>query len=353
MKHKMIMSLLLVGTLFFSIPVLANTSVENKEDYISKDGVTFVFNEEDDIELKDFESVYDIQITDLAMNKDISELNSIILPKDNSLIAAISETSGDAYESNDTIDTAYNYDIMPEMNGSLYNRGFKSASLHTVTDEDWYYTTLTAGQIYFLDLRNIGTKDFNISLFHFNDDNTMDYLTSVGDINFTNKPEKYYYIQPNKSGIYYVCVSGNGIDTSTLNYFFYIDDVERTFTHTGNIGVGIPVSGNTYQTGKRLDLTGTVVPYDSIVLDMSFSNDFSGTSCSECQKKIVASDGKAYYSSSTGGTEILNIANYQYLDQVWTLSARCTNNTHVTTWTPKITARYSCIMQPYPGNEVN
>lgn len=114
----------------------------------------------------------------------------------------------------------------------------------------------------------------------------------------------------------------------------------------------IPVVGSNYSAGKTLDLTGTVVAADSIILSMSFSNSFRENECSECQKKIAASDGSIYYSSSTGGTDILNIAGKQYLDQVWSISARCTKDVHVTNWSPTLTARYSCIMQPYPGNEV-
>lgn len=311
-----------------------------------------VYSSEEDISLTDFEIYDNIEITDLIVNEDISKLDEIVPEKEIEDISLLAAPDPDPYEPNDTVQTAYNYNLIPEMNGYLYNMGFKNASLHTINDEDWYYTTLTAGNIYFLDLRNIGSDDFNISLFHFNDDGTFDYITSVGDTRFTNRPEKYYYFQPDKSGTYYVCITGNGTTTTSLNYFFYIGDVQRTFTYTNSIGVGVPVFGNTYQTGKLLNLTGTVVPYDSIVLSMAFSNDFSGEECTECQKRIIASDGSVYYSSSAGGTDILNIANRQYLDQIWTISARCTNGAHVTTWTPRITARYSCIMQPYPGNEI-
>lgn len=66
----------------------------------------------------------------------------------------------------------------------------------------------------------------------------------------------------------------------------------------------------------------------------------------------MAADGRAYYSSNSGGTDILNISGKQKLDQVWSISSRCTSNTYVTNWTPTITARYKCFMQPYSGNEV-
>lgn len=348
MKLRKIISLTLMVIMAISMPVLAaeNNSVQEDENII-------VLCNEEDITFADFSVTEDIVITEMTLNVNKSEMNGILTETCESSVASAYSLTADAYEPNDTVETAYNYALIPEISGTLYNNGFKSANLHTVTDEDWYYTTLTAGNIYFLDLRNIGsTPGFNISLFYFNDDNTFDYLTSIGDTRFTGQPEKYYYIQPSKSGTYYVCVTGDGVNTSDLNYFFYIGDAQRTFTYTGSVG-SVRVYGDTYQTGKTLDLSGTVVPKDSIVLSMSFSNNFSGTVCSECQKKIVAADGNAYYSSSSGGTDILNVARYQYLDQVWSLSARCTSDTHVTTWIPKITARYSCVMQPYPGNEVD
>lgn len=359
MKVRKMFCMMLVTALTFSFPVMA---AENESPSMvnctHEDEGKIVFCDESDIELANFDVAGDIDIVGMTMNVDIAEMDNI-LPQVNtsSAVTAGASTYGltaDEYEPNNTVGTAYNYALIPEMSGNLYNNGFKTANLHTVDDEDWYYTTLTAGNIYFLDLRNIGsTPNFNISLFYFNNDNTFDYLTSIGDTRFTGQPEKYYYFEPTKSGRYYVCVSGDGVNVSSMNYFFYIGDVQRTFDYTGYVGTPIQVMGNSYQTGKSFDLSGTVVPKDSIVLSMSFSNSFSGTTCSECQKKLVAEDGKTYYSSSSGGTEILNIARYQYLDQTWSLSARCTSGIHVTKWTPRITARYSCVMQPYPGNEVN
>lgn len=318
---------------------------------------TVVFCEESELSISDYGESGDIEITPITLNTDMTDLEQILSHSfsfSDASLASINSVTADNYEPNNTVDTAYNYDFMPEMSGNLYINGLKNASLHTVEDEDWYYTNLTAGNIYFMDLRNIGsTPNFNITLFFFNEDGTFDYLTSIGDTRFADRPEKYYYFQPNKSGRYYVCITGDGINTSSMYYYFYIGTAQRSFTYSGPIGTMIPILGNTYQTGRNVDLSGTVVPKDSIVLSMSFSNDFSGTVCSECQKKVVAEDGSAYYSSSTGGTSISNIAQHQYLDQVWSISARCTRGTHVTSWTPRITSTYSCVMQPYPGNEVN
>lgn len=377
MKIKNTISLILIGTLIFSIPVSAaeNTTVSMQESELSEEYSSceneepdtfeneeadayeneeeIVFVNEAEIELDDFDAADNIEFTEMISNVDISEMDTIFPSTNADNAVSAYSLSADAYEPNDTMETAYNYAKIPEINGTLYNTGFKSANLHTVTDEDWYYTTLTAGNTYFLDLRNIGsTTGFNISLLYFNDDNTFDYITSIGDSRFSDRPEKYYYFRPNKSGKYYVLITGDGVHTSALNYFFYIGDVQRTFTYTKSVG-NVTINGNTYQTAKRIDLTGVVVPLESIVLSMSFSNDFSGTQCYECQKKVTASDGKSYYSSSSGDTDILNISRYQYLDQVWMVSGRCTDDRHTTTWKPTMTAKYSCIMQPYPGNEVD
>lgn len=355
MKVKKMLCMMLVIASTFSLPVMAaENESSNMADCAHEDEEMVVFCDESDITLASFSVADDIEIAKMTMNVDITEMDNIFPKVNTSNVASTYSLTADAYEPNNTVETAYNYALIPEMSGNLYNNGLKTANLHTVDDEDWYYTTLTAGNIYFLDLRNIGsTPNFNITLFYFNDDNTFDYLTSIGDTRFTGQPEKYYYFEPAKSGRYYVCVTGDGVNVSSMNYFFYIGDVQRTFDYTGYVGTPIQVMGNSYQTGKTFDLSGTVVPKDSIVLSMSFSNSFSGTTCTECQKKLVAEDGRAYYSSSSGGTEILNIARYQYLDQEWSLSARCTSGIHVTKWAPRITARYSCVMQPYPGNEVN
>lgn len=362
MKVRKIFCMMLVMASAFSFPVkAAENGSSDMADCTHEDEQTIVFCNESDITLADFEVANNIKIAEMTMNVDIAEIDNILnvnISDDISMhnATAAASTNGmaaDAYEPNNSKDTAYNYDLIPEMSGNLYNTGLKNANLHTVDDEDWYYTTLTAGKTYFMDLRNIGsTPNFNITFFHFNNDNTVDYLTSVGDTTFSGKPEKYYYFKPTKSGRYYIVITGDGVNVSAMNYFFYMGDVERTFDYTGYVGTPIPVRGNSYQTGKSFDLSRNVVPKESIVLSMSLSNTFSGTICSECQKMLVAEDGNAYYSSSSGGTEILNVARYQYLDQEWSLSARCTNGIHVTTWTPRITARYSCIMQPYPGNEV-
>lgn len=357
MKVKRIFCMALVTALTFSLPVIAA-----EDESMHEDEELIVFCEGAGVTLENFGATGDLDLAEMVMNVSITEMDNIFpeeIASNDELASGAAGAStysltADRYEPNDTLLTAYNYALMPEMTDYLYNNGFKTANLHTVDDEDWYYTTLTAGNIYFVDLRNIGsTPDFNITLFYFNDDNTFDYLTSLGDTKFAGRPEKYYYFQPTKSGRYYICITGDGINVSPVNYYFYVDDVQRTFTYTGYVGTPIQIRGSSYQADKTFDLTGVVVPEDSIILSMSFSNDFSGTVCSECQKRVVAMDGKTYYSSSTGGTEILNIARYQYLDQVWALSARCTSGTHFTTWVPKITARYSCVMQPYPGNEVN
>lgn len=310
----------------------------------------------------DFGDTGDVEITKMKENVPIAELESLLSnsnanPKAGFNLASTlstSERAADAYEPNDTKETAYNYDKIPTMNTNvLFSNGYKSANLHTVGDEDWYYTTLTAGKKYFLDLRNIGsTRGFNISLIHYNDDGTIDdIVSSINDTKFENRPEKYYVYTPSKSGKYYVRITGDGVNVSSMNYFFYIGEKERTFTYTAPVKAQIPVFGKTYQTGKQFDLTNAV-PKNSVVLSMSFSNKFSGTKCTECQKKVVAADGKAYYSSASGGTEILNISEKQNLDQAWTISARCTSNMHFTNLSTTITARYRCEMQPYPGNEV-
>lgn len=286
MMKKLVIALAVsIATLSTSMSVLASENC--LKDVNINETETIVLCSEESLTLDNFEVAKNIEVTDLIANRNMEEIHNIIPKVETQISTTMPRIAPDQYEPNDTIDTAYNYDLIPELDVYLYNMGFKSANLHTVTDEDWYYTTLTAGNIYFLDLRNIGDSDYNISLFFFNEDGTMDYLTSVGDTRFTQHPEKYYYVQPNKSGRYYVCITGNGTTTSTMNYFFYIGNAQRSFTYSGPVGTPISIFGDTYQTGKNLDLSKAVVPYDSVVLSMSFSNDFSGTICPECQKRSL------------------------------------------------------------------
>ena len=352
--------LVIAGVSLLSVSVMAAGNESGKTDYMHVNEKKIVFCNEEDISLDDFGTIADVEITEMKENVPITEMENILAHSNknaDTVISGMADTlstyslSADAYEPNDTPETAYNYDLMPELEGHLFNTGFKSANLHTVEDEDWYYTNLSAGVKYFLDLRNIGsTRGFNISLFYINDDGTIDYLSSIGDEKFEDRPEKYYYVTPNKSGKYYVCITGDGVNVSSMYYFFYIGNSQRTFTYTGSVG-GVQILGPSYPTGTVLDLTG-VVPKKSIVINMSLSNEFSGMKCSECQKRVVTANGKAYYSSSSGGTDILNISKQEYLDQKWTVSGRCAKG-HVTYWTPKMTAMYLCTMQPYPGNEVD
>ncbi len=44
----------------------------------------------------------------------------------------------------------------------------------------------------------------------------------------------------------------------------------------------------------------------------------------------------------------------ELLGQLWTFGAKCSQNTHSGVhWSGRINGKFKCIMEPYPGNELD
>ena len=85
-------------------------------------------------------------------------------------------TTPDDYEENDSPARVETLTTQVTNNNDLYRLGMKSAGLHSETDEDWFYTSLTAGETYFVDLRNVGRRDWYIELYYLGEDLDSSYF---------------------------------------------------------------------------------------------------------------------------------------------------------------------------------
>ena len=73
-----------------------------------------------------------------------------------------------------------------------------------------------------------------------------------------------------------------------------------------------------------------------------------------CTIYILASSagGRTYY-NTPGDNAIKSITNAS-IGQLWTFGAKCSQNTHSGVhWSGRINGKFKCIMEPYPGNELD
>lgn len=146
MKRTRLLSVVMVCSMLFCTPVMAaeETTVEDVVIENSQEAATEYL---ESVELEEMspislsEEQYDVLVGD--------EIQPYV-------------TTPDGYEENDSPATAFPYSRVATLttqvtsNNDLYHLGMKSAGLHSETDEDWFYTSLTAGETYFVDLRNVG-----------------------------------------------------------------------------------------------------------------------------------------------------------------------------------------------------
>lgn len=267
-------------------------------------------------------------------------------------------TSSDVTEPNDTMENAYPYNQLPIVNSEitglydLFGLGMRHASLDSEEDVDWYKVNLTAGVEYFVDLRNIGKTNWYIELYYYNSDGELSVFETTNpeiETKFEKWQEKYFDYTAEYTGTYYIKICNGGDWSDTLDYFFYVGPKKQTFNivnmSTNNM---VQFIGSTYKT-YYFDLSGTALPKDATVINLSITDSFpKGSTCSEVQK-YMSTGLKTYYATSSG--TVSGIAG-QPLGQVWILGARCQNGTHSTYWRGILNGRIECEMAPYPGNEI-
>lgn len=341
MRIKRILSIALVCSMMFSMPVLAE---ENIDEYSVEN-----------IDSQDWESIIQYEIQELEQ-LDSEQAASLFAEE------AIQPytTVPDNYEPNDTPATAFPYSQVAVSVSQLTNRydlyrlGMREAGLHSEDDEDWYYVNMTAGEIAFIDLRNVGTSNWFIEIYYVDSDGTVYAQTTDPSIRpeFEKKPEKYMYIQIPFTGTYYIRIA-NGDDWSDeMYYLFYAGPYDPVFdiVNMPTYG-GVQISGNGYRT-YTCDLTGVAVPAVTEIKSLSITDSFpQGTVCSEVDKYISAG-GSTYYSTSGSSSGIINGITNASLGQLWTIGVKCAQGKHYTYWSGKLNGRVRCLMAPYPGNEI-
>lgn len=341
MKLRRILGLALACSIAFSQPVFANEQDSDSSCEIAEESMI-------SLESAEVEKQEPIRISADEMNARIS-VNEGVQPYG---------ADTDVGEPNDTINTAYPYDKVPYAREKLtskydlYSLGMRTASLQLATDEDWYSIRLTAGETYFMDLRNVGLTNWFIELYYIQPDgNGYFYSTSPEYLPvFEKRPEKYLYFVAENTGTFYIRINNGGTWASQMNYFFYVGpsvqyfDIENMPTY----GNALLFTNNTYVCDLR-----EAVPKDTAILNLSITDSFiSGTACSEVDKWLSAG-GKTYRNTSGTGSPIINNISGASLGQLWTVGAKCARGVHNSKWSGKINGRFACVMRPYPGNEVS
>ncbi len=338
MKIKRMLGLVLACSMLFSVPTMAEETEAVASDVSA-----------DYFESVEFDTMEPIRLSSAQVDEVFADNNGI-----QPLI-----TTPDEYEPNDTWLTAKPYDsvevITPQLTSrhELYTLGMRTAGLHSDTDVDWYTTRMESGETYFVDIRNVGSRNVFIEVYYVYPDNTATVWSTDPSINsvFAKQPEKYFYFQPEISGTYYIRVaSGGDWSADMMNYFFYVGPAIQTFRIVNMPTYGsVQIWGDDYRT-YTCNLTGTAVPAQTAIINLSISNKFpQGKECSEVMGYMRAG-GKTYYTSSSGAVSGITQAP---LGQSWTIGGKCKNGSHFTYWTAVMNGSFACIMAPYPGNEID
>lgn len=344
MKIRTILSMALVISMLGNVPVMAAEVNDSEQSNVQ---VTALEQQLDSIKISE-------QKPKKLSSEEVNELFGSDKPQ-----VAAEAGNPDRWESNDTPDTAYPYSKIPTSRTSiskkidLFTLGMKEGSFHSETDEDWYSINLTAGEMYFVDIRNVGQTNNFIELYYFSSDGKPYFYTTDPSIKpiYEKKPEKYLYFTAEETCTYYIRINNGGDWTGYKPYYFYVGPAIRTFRISDYpIGGGFYLSGN-YQT-VSLNLGG-VVPEITEIISMSITDSFpKGNPCSEVDKYMKVFGGKTYYNTSGTGSSTINNIYGASLGELWTIGAKCSRNLHVTQWTGSLNGSFECIMAPYPGNEL-
>lgn len=340
-RIKRILSMALVCSMLFSLPVMAAEEDAENDFDASEASVEWL------------ESVnYEIMEPRYLSPEKIDELSA-----DDGVEPQV--TVPDDFEPNNTYQTAYPYNQVPILQNELtskydlYYLGMRSAGLHSANDEDWYTIDLTAGEIYFLDIRNVGNTNWYIELYNLAPDKLYYYTTDPEEEPiYEKKSEKYLYFKAEDTGTYHIRVANGGDWSDQMYYFFYVGPAVQEFDIVDMPTYGsVNIYDKSYKT-YTCDLRGTAVPADTYIINMNMTDQFpQGKACSEVEKYMSAG-GKTYYNRSGGGSGIINNIYGASLGELWTIGGRCAKGTHDTTWRGVLNGRFMCKMAPYPGNEL-
>ncbi len=169
MKKIRLLSLAMVCSMLFCTPVMA-AEITTTEDAVIENNPEVVTESLESVKLEEMSPI------------SLSEEQYDVLSDDEIQTYG---TTPDDYEENDSPTTAFSYSKVETLttqvtsNNDLYRLGMKAAGLHSETDEDWFYTSLTAGETYFVDLRNVGRRDWYIELYYLGEDLDSSYFYST------------------------------------------------------------------------------------------------------------------------------------------------------------------------------
>ena len=248
------------------------------------------------------------------------------------------------------LSVANTFSVTPVIVGKRYiTTKTKEADRH----EDWFYTSLTAGETYFVDLRNVGRRDWYIELYYLGEDLDSSYFYSTNpEYNSVYKgaAEKYFYFTAKDTGKFYIRICSGNDWVDSMYYFFYVGPAIQTFdiVDMPTYG-GVNLFGTAYQT-YTCDLRNAF-PSTTAIININLSDSFSKGTCSHLSKYMSAG-GRTYY-NTPGDNAIKGITNAS-IGQLWTFGAKCSQNTHSGVhWSGRINGKFKCIMEPYPGNELD
>lgn len=338
-RGKQILSMALVCSMLFGIPVLAaEEDIENDYDAEAAS--------EEWLKSVDVEKMQPTYLSPEEMEE---------LSADDGIEPQVTEP--DDFEPNNTYQTAYPYDQVPILKSELtskydlYQLGMRSAGLHSASDEDWYTINLTAGQEYFVDLRNVGNTNWYIEVYNWDKGY---YYTTNPEIKpiYAKKSEKYFYFDAEDTGTYHIRVTSGGDWTDQMYYFFYVGSSVQEFDIVNMSTYGsVNIYDKNYKT-YTCDLRGIAVPAKAYIININMTDKFpQGKECYEVEKYMSAG-GKTYYNSSGGKSGIINNIRGASLGNLWTIGGRCAKGSHDTTWSGVLNGSFRCVMEPYPGNEL-
>lgn len=345
-KIRIFWSSVLICCLLFSISVSATETSETEE----------VIVDAAEAEANAVEKLKEIEIETVAPTPLGEEQKNRLMAKNDGIQPYIST---DNYEPNDTWETAYPYSQCTGIcdairkKDDLYRLGMKNGSLHSETDEDWYSINLTAGETYFVDLRNLGSTNWYIELYYFPGNY---YYTTDPELRpvYEKRPEKYFYFEAEDTGTYHIRITSGNDWEDRMYYYFYVGPAIQTFDiiNMPTYG-GTQLFGGTYKT-YNCDLSnGLSFPKETAIINLSLKDNFpTGNECSEVDKYMKAG-GKTYYNTSGTGSSVINNISQASIGQNWTIGGKCAKNMHVTDWSCTMSGRFACIMEPYPGNELS
>lgn len=342
MTKKRIIGLVLAFSMLFSMPVKAEGDMEN-----IRDAEKLSLEHLKSIELQQQAPVFLGHDQVEALFDEETEVQPYGL-------------GGDDYEPNNTPETAFPYEQVNKLKTQvtskydLFSLGMRNASLHSADDVDWFSVNLTAGETYFVDLRNIGKTNWYIELYYFDGAGSGYYYTTDPAERpvYEKWQEKYFYFTAEDTGTYYIRIANGGEWSSDLYYFFYVGPAIQFFDIVDMPTYdSVQIFGSDYKT-YTCDLRNAVPPTTEIV-NLSMADKFwYGETCMEIEK-YMSTGGAKYSNRRGGGSDTINSISGVSLGQLWTIGGRCAKGIHFSTWAGVLNGRFGCVMAPYPGNELS